>query len=121
MTEDEKIKKKQEKKKQELYKKILNNDMFTITDVAHIFNKKTSTIRTWEAIGLIPKVKKYSQNEDNDEMHKRRMYTRQELYDTINNVLNFNWTRNCLDRKELTTIMEYIKINLDIENTKRTR
>ena len=111
------------KKEQRLYQKILNDDLFTITDVANIFNKKTSTIRRWEAEGLIPKVKKYAKNEEyaDDEMHTRRKYTKEELYEVISNVLNKDWSYNTIDRDNLEKIKNYLELQINITNTQRTR
>ena len=101
----------------------MDDDLFTITDVANIFNKKTSTIRRWEAEGLIPKVKKYAKNEQykDDEMHTRRKYTREELYEVITNVLNKEWSYNVIDRENLEKIQSYLKLQIEISNTQRTR
>ena len=111
------------KKQQQLYQKILDGELFTITEVANIFGKKTSTIRRWESEGLIPKVRKYAKNAlyENDELHTRRKYTREELYEVITNVLNKEWIYDVLDREKLEKIQRYLELQIDINNTKRVR
>lgn len=110
----------EDKQRQALYQKILDAEVFTISDVAKIFGKKTSTIRAWENEGLIPKVAKYDDG-SGQEYRAMRKYTRAELYEVIKNVLNHDWQRNCIDREALTKIMKYIGTLVDIESTKRGR
>ena len=102
-----------------LYRKILDAELFTIADVAKIFGKKTSTIRTWETEGIIPKVAKYG-DDSGLEYRAMRKYTRAELYAVIKGVLDHEWQRNCVDRQALTKIMEYIGTLVEIESTKRS-
>jgi len=112
-----------ERAHQRLYEKILNDELFSISDVAKIFNKKTSTIRRWEAQGIIPKVKKYAKNEEysEDELHTRRKYTKEELLEVITNVLDNDWTYNTLDRENLENIQNYLRLQISISNTTRSR
>ena len=109
-----------DKQRRALYEKILDAEVFTISDVAKIFDKKTSTIRAWEAEGIITKVNKYDDGSGH-EYRAMRKYTRAELYAVIKGVLDHEWQRNCVDREALTKIMNYIGTLVDIESTKRRR
>lgn len=110
-----------EDRRKRLYQRILNNDTFVIKDIASIVQKETSTIRTWEKNGIIPKAKKYAKNVD-DEIHPRRKYSKKDLLDVLKGVIEYNWIRSTIDNKdEINKIIDYIECSLDIETTKRER
>ena len=114
---------KEKEKNQEIYRKILEGEMFTVSEVAHLFGKKTSTIRRWEREGVIPKVKKYAKNEEfaDNPLYTRRRYTIEELYEVITGVLNKDWIYETINREELEKIQKYIALQIEISSTRRSR
>ena len=114
---------KEKEKHQEIYRKILEGEMFTVSEVAKLFGKKTSTIRRWEREGVIPKVKKYAKNEEfeGNPLYTRRKYTIEELYEVITGVLNKDWIYETINREELEKIQKYIALQMEISSTRRTR
>lgn len=111
------LEEKHKKQKQKIYRKILRGESLSITEVSKLLNKKTITIKSWEKKGLIPS---YNKSDDwNNKPYKRRMYSTQDLYILINNIMNYDWERNCLDREEVQKILNYLKAVVDIDTTDR--
>ena len=121
MTPEERL----ERCKERASQKILNGEeMFTITEVAAIFGRKTHTIRSWEKKEIIPKFKKYAKDEkfEGHRLYMRRWYTREELYQVICAVLDYDWERDRgFDKEYLENIRKYLKIQCEINSTERTR
>lgn len=65
---------------------ILIKQVFNIKDLAYILNKKPQTIRKWETKGIIPKCNNYGNN-------GWREYTRKELANILETILNYPWKR----------------------------
>lgn len=84
-------------------RKILMKEVYTIQDVAEIVNKTTATIRSWENKKIIPKLKHKSDN-------GWKMYTRRDLEDLLEHILNHNWERQVIkNEKDLEFIIHYCR------------
>lgn len=66
-------------------------ESYTIKDLASIVKKETNTIRSWEHKNIISKPGKSSNN--------WRQYSKEELADTLETVLNFDWDRKVIKNK----------------------
>lgn len=68
-----------------------NKESYTIKDLAILVRKETNTIRSWEHKNIINKPGKSSNN--------WRQYSKDELADTLETVLNFDWDRKVIKNK----------------------
>ncbi len=82
---------------------ILDKDEFTISDLAKIIKKQSQTIRSYERKGIIQKPNKKKSN-------GWRVYSREDLAQTIEKILEYNWERNVIKNKsELYYVVDYLR------------
>ena len=85
--------------------KLLNKQAFNITDFANIVMKKTETIRSWELKGIIDK--------PNVDSRHWRKYSRDELADCLEKVLNHSWERKVIkNEQEIQYVIDRLRNNL---------
>jgi predicted transcriptional regulator len=97
--------------KKKVYDKILSNTDITITELAKLLGKTSSTIRKWEDLKIIPKT---------DIVSGTRLYNLRQLRDVLCALYEHKWERNTLNREEIKTIMDYLDSVVSIETTTRT-
>ncbi|MFW6007768.1 MAG: MerR family transcriptional regulator [archaeon] len=86
---------------------ILDKNEFNISDLAKIVKKQTQTIRSYERKGIINKPDKKASN-------GWRVYSKSDLANTLENILNYNWQRNVIkNESEIKQIIEYLRGNVD--------
>lgn len=86
---------------------MLDKTEFTITDLAKIVKKQTQTIRSYEHKGIIKKPDKKASN-------GWRVYTKDDLANTLENIINHNWQRNVIKNKnEIEHIINYLRGRVD--------
>lgn len=86
---------------------ILEKETFNIKDLANIVKKETQTIRSWENKGIIKKPSKNPKN--------WREYTKKELIETLETILNYPWERKVIKN---TSEIQYIIDTLRDNNVK---
>ena len=84
-------------------RRILMKEVYTIQDVAKIVNKTTATVRSWEVKKITPKHKNKSDNGWNT-------YTRRDLEELLNALLNYKWERTVIkNEQDLEFIIRYCR------------
>lgn len=84
-------------------RKILLKEVYTIQDVATIVGKTTATVRSWETKKITPKLKNKSEN-------GWKQYTRRDLENLLEHLLNYKWERKVINNVEdLEFIIRYCR------------
>ena len=91
---------------------LLHKTTFNIKDLASIVKKETQTIRSWETKGIIKRPPKKTSDQ-----HEWREYTKKDLAEVLENLLNYSWKRKVIKNEiEIQYMIDFLRGKIDIAN-----
>ena len=91
-------------------RRILMKEVYTIQDVAKIVDKTTATVRSWEVKKITPKHKNKSDN-------GWKTYTRRDLEELLNALLNYKWERTVIkNEQDLEFIQQLTSLTSSVQS-----
>lgn len=102
---------KREKQKKVTYQKIMNMETLGSNELARILNVSNDTIHVWENLGVVPKARRNEKN--------HRIYPIEDLEKFLESLIKYPRERQFRDIDSIRAVYNYVKIALEIQNTKR--
>lgn len=97
-----------------MIEELLRKSAFNIKDLSKIVKKETQTIRSWEAKGIIDRPARKT-----DDKHEWREYTREDLAQALENIVNYDWKRKVIKNKsEIEYIIDFLRNNKNVNDIK---